>query len=158
MKKQTCAGFSLLELILAIGIMAILLPSAWALFHAQTVAQREHRASIQQIDIINDFHTFIQVQSFSDIKRISERNSPLYVIENEQDGIISREFVAKDEWLGVDEANKEYYAITVDRIGDLFDDDKIGACACIPLMCKLSKLTAGDKQIECAAFVTVKNY
>nr|MDE6432363.1 hypothetical protein [Opitutales bacterium] len=105
-----------------------------------------------------DFYTFTQIESFDRIKQISEQDTPFYVIDNEEDGIISREFVTKDVWMQTDESNREYYTVRISQIDNLFSDDNDGMQPYLSLMCKLSKLCPNNSETNCAAFVAVKVY
>lgn len=158
MKRPSHKGFSLLELLLAIGILSIIIPATGSIFYTQITNKEGYKESIQQIDIINDFYTFTQIESFDRIKQISEQDTPFYVIDNEEDGIISREFVTKDVWMQTDESNREYYTVRISQIDNLFSDDNDGMQPYLSLMCKLSKLCPNNSETNCAAFVAVKVY
>lgn len=153
------SGFSLLEIVLAIGILAIILPIAGSLFYAQQATNRQYKESWQQIDIINDFQTYTQIQNFDHIKQLSKRDAPIYIIEQEEDDIIFREFVDRDIWEHTNESNKEYFSIKISKINDVFTSDDEHICPYLPLMCKLSKIyTNGTKNVHETPFISVKVY
>ncbi len=155
-------GFSLLEGILSLGILAIIIPIIMSSFYLQETISKNNRDTWKQIDIMNDFCTFVQLNDFNYIKQLSEQDSALYVVNNNQNDIIFREFVSQDIWEHSQSTDKEYYIIQVQQISNLFADDKNTIKPYIPLICKLSKINQNDisnnKNDQNTLFVALKNY
>lgn len=154
-------GFSLLEIILSIGIFALIIPTFFALFYAQNNFANKHKNLIEQIEVINDFCSFVEISNFDYINKLAKQNSTLHVIENDEDGIVSRNFVPKDIWEHSDISKKECYLIKIEPIKNLFADNTMQMKPYLPLMCKLSKIdkhSDTNPENNYCTFVTVKNY
>lgn len=158
MMRSLGSAFSLLELVLAIGILAIIFPLTGVLFYSQFGAQYGHKVHIEQLDIIHDFYAYTQVQDFEHIKRLAKQKEPIYVIDNEQDSIIVRKFVDYDTWARTNEREREYYTIRIDQIGKLFSDENVATRPYVPLICKLSKISPNNTEKACTSFTAIKVY
>ncbi|MDR2436190.1 MAG: type II secretion system GspH family protein [Puniceicoccales bacterium] len=163
--KKCEAGFTLLEVALAIGIFtfAAALFAGW--IGAQSAAESGNRSLVESSEIIEDFCAFIEVSSFDDIKALANVRATVCVTQEEEEGILYRKFIPNGNSKLIDGGEQPSYAVEIEPMESLFADENPASRPYIPLACKLFKIdknfntqTRGSAGEDFFTFITVKNY
>jgi prepilin-type N-terminal cleavage/methylation domain-containing protein len=155
-------GFSLLEVVLAIGISAVAATFFAGLLNIQARFAAQNRDLAEGMEILDDFCTFVDTSSFGDMKTLADGRTIFCVTENSEDGIVYRKFVPKNDWELVH--GREYlgYTVEIEQMEALFADEDARARCYIPMLCRIckwdgeSRIPASDANFP--TFVAVKNY
>ncbi|MDR2720719.1 MAG: type II secretion system GspH family protein [Puniceicoccales bacterium] len=163
--KNLKAGFSLLEVVLTIGIFALATTLFTGWVGTQATAESRNQDLVESTEIIDDFCTFIEISSFDDIKALANAHSTLYVTQEEEDGILYRKFVPNSNLKPVDSVNQLGFAVEIESLKPLFADENSASRFYIPLACKLFKIGQNSNvrvqnsiDEKFFTFIAVKNY
>jgi hypothetical protein len=163
--KNYETGFSLLEVVLAIGIFTFAAALFVGWIRAQSAAESKIQNLVESAEIIEDFCAFIEISSFDDIKTLANAHAILCVTQEEEDGILYRKFTPNGNSKPASGGEQPSYAIEIEPTESLFADENPASRFYIPLTCKLFKIYKHfNTQIQHSAgedfftFITVKNY
>jgi hypothetical protein len=163
--KNYGAGFSLLEVVLALGIFAFAAALFVGWIGAQTLVESKNRGFAEGMEIMDDFCAFVEISSFDDVKTLADSHATLYATAEEDGGIIYRKFVPKADLDTMDSGKRLGYAVEIEPMEPLFSGENPESRYYIPLSCKLlrvskdfSAMAEGNVGEDFSTFITVKNY
>jgi hypothetical protein len=155
-------GFSLPEVVLAVGMFALAAVLFIGLLSVQTHFTAQNRDLAESMAILDDFCTFVDISSFSDIENLANERATLYVTESSEDNIAYRKFIAKNDWETSGRGEHFGHAVEIEQMGTLFADEDANSRCYIPLLCRLSKVNGKSRfpamNRDFSMFVTIKNY
>jgi arginine deiminase len=155
-------GFSLLEVVLAVGVFALAATLFASLISVQARFAAQNRDIAESMEILDDFCTFVDVSSFEAIEKLANERATLYVTEDSEDNIFYRKFTAKNDLAAADMEQSSRHTVEIERMATLFTDEGTSQRSYIPLLCRLSRINGGASVLasngDFSMFVTVKNY
>jgi hypothetical protein len=158
-------GFSLLEVVLAIGVFAFASVLFIGFANAQLYFETKNQTRSEAMDIMDDFCSFVEISSFDDIKGFKDANATFYVTEEEDGEITYRKFVPSEVWEMSHGGKLTGYAIGIEPMEALFAGEDSEFRYYIPLTCKLFKVDKDSQSMildaigeDFSTFIAAKNY
>ncbi|MDR2737568.1 MAG: type II secretion system GspH family protein [Puniceicoccales bacterium] len=134
---RTNRGFSLLETVFAITLLAVIVPTLFGIFFANANLSKNLLMQAKMRETAGDMEAFIKLSDYDSIYNMAKNGELLAIEEVEEDGFLTRNFV---KYGSVSDKSKCKFVAKLELIdsvgGNGFLSDAVAACA-IPLQCKV---------------------
>ncbi|MDR1401434.1 MAG: type II secretion system GspH family protein [Puniceicoccales bacterium] len=140
MKKNE--GMSLLEIVLAITLFAILIPSIFGIFFANADLASKLSAHTHAKETAADIRSFVKLSTYENIYNLTQNNELLTVEEIDEDGIFMRNFISG----GTPKANDLIARFEfVDLSGRIPENSDVAETCALPLKCEIYRVKSREK-------------